>query len=256
MAVQVNETLYGRHAVLEALKAGRRRPQRVFLAEGAKRRGTIAEIIEMARQRRVPVQAVRRSELDKLGAINHQGVALEATAYPYVDLEDVLELAKARDEDPFLLILDHLQDPQNLGTLLRTAEAVGIHGVIIPNRRAAGITPAVSNASAGAVEHLRVARVTNLARAIAQLQQAGVWVVGLERVDQARSIDEADLTGPLALVVGSEGQGLSRLIRERCDWLVMLPMRGRVTSLNAAVAGSIVLYAAWRARELVSHPSA
>jgi 23S rRNA (guanosine2251-2'-O)-methyltransferase len=244
----VNETLYGRHAVLEALRAGRRRAWRVLLAEGAQERDTVAEIMDAARQRGVPVQRVRRGELDRLGTADHQGVALEVTPYPYVVLVDVLAAAEARGEPPFLLLLDRVQDPQNVGTLLRTAEAVGVAGVVIPERRAAGITPAVSNASAGAVEHLSVAQVTNLAQTIAELKQAGVWVVGLERTAGALPYDEADLTGPLALVVGSEGEGLSRLVRERCDWLVMLPMRGRVTSLNAAVAGSIVLYAAWRAR--------
>ncbi len=245
----MNETLYGRHAVLEALRAGRRRLWRAFVAEGVQIRGTIQEIVETAQQRHVPVQRVRRRELDRLGPVNHQGVALEASPYPYVPLEDILEQIQARQEPPFLLLLDHVQDPQNLGTLLRTAEAVGVHGIVIPKRRAAGITPAVSNASAGAVEHLQIAQVANLAQTIAELQEAGIWVAGLERAEGAIPYDTADLTGPLALVVGSEGEGLSRLIRKRCDWLVMLPMRGRVTSLNAAVAGSIVLYAAWRARE-------
>ncbi len=244
----MNETLYGRHAVLEALRAGRRRARRVFLAAGARERGTVVEIIDLARQRGIPVQRVRRSELDRLGVTDHQGVALEASLYPYVTLVDVLAAAESRGEPPFLLLLDHVQDPQNVGTLLRTAEAVGVHGVIIPERRAAGITPAVSNASAGAVEHLLVALETSLAQTIAELKQTGVWIVGLERTAGAVPYDEADLTGPLALVVGSEGKGLSRLVREHCDWLVMLPMRGQVTSLNAAVAGSIVLYAAWRAR--------
>ncbi len=244
----MNETLYGRHAVLEALRAGRRRARRVFLAEGAQERGTVAEIIDVARQRGLPVQRVRRSELDRLGTADHQGVALETSPYPYVTLADVLAAAESRGEPPFLLLLDHVQDPQNVGTLLRTAEAVGVHGVVIPERRAAGITPAVSNASAGAVEHLLVALETSLAQTIAELKQAGVWIVGLERTAGAVPYDEADLARPLALVVGSEGKGLSRLVRERCDWLVMLPMRGQVTSLNAAVAGSIVLYAAWRAR--------
>ncbi len=250
----MNETLYGRHAVLEALRAGRRRFQRLFLAEGVQIRGTVQEILAAAQQRHVPVQRVRRTELERLGLSHHQGVALEATPYPYVSLHAILDLARARREPPFLLLLDHLQDPQNFGTLLRTAEAVGLHGVLIPKRRAVGVTPAVSNASAGAVEHLYVARVSNLAQTIGELQREAIWVVGVERAPEAIPYDEADLTGPLALVVGSEGEGLSRLVRERCDWLTMLPMRGRVTSLNAAVAGSIVLYAAWRARARAMSP--
>ncbi len=245
----MNETLYGRHAVLEALRAGRRRALRLFLAEGIQERGTALEILEMAHQRGIPVQRVRRSELDRLGTADHQGVAMEATPFPYVELEDILAATAARGEPPLLLLLDHLQDPQNIGTLLRTAEAVGIHGVILPKRRSAGITPAVSNASAGAVEHLRVAQVTNLVQAIEKLKRAGMWIVGLERVAGAIPYDQADLSGPLALVVGSEGEGLSRLVREHCDWLVMLPMFGQISSLNAAIAGSIVLYAAVRARQ-------
>lgn len=245
------ETLYGRHAVLEALRAGRRRVLRLFLAEGVQERGPILEILAIAHQRGIPVQWVRRSELDRLGTTDHQGVAMEATPFPYVELGDILAAAPTRGELPFLLLLDHLQDPQNVGTLLRTAEAVGVHGVILPQRRSAGITPAVSNASAGAVEHLRVAQVTNLAQAIEKLKRSGIWVVGLERTAGAIPYDQADLSGPLALVVGSEGEGMSRLARERCDWLVMLPMFGRISSLNAAVAGSIVLYAAVRARQRV-----
>ncbi len=245
----MTEILYGRHPVLEALRAGRRRALRLFLAEGVQERGTALEILEIAHQRGIPVQRVRRHELDRLGTADHQGVAMEATPFPYVELEEVLNAASARGEPPFLLLLDHLQDPQNVGTLLRTAEAVGVHGVVLPQRRSAGITPAVSRASAGAVEHLRVARVTNLAQAIEKLKRAGVWVVGLERAANAIPYDQADLSGPLALVVGSEGEGMSRLVRERCDWLVKLPMFGRIQSLNAAVAGSIALYEVVRARQ-------
>ncbi|MCS7220617.1 MAG: 23S rRNA (guanosine(2251)-2'-O)-methyltransferase RlmB [Anaerolineae bacterium] len=245
----MNEILYGRHAVLEALRAKRRRALRLFLAEGVQERGTVLEILEIAHQRGIPVQRVRRGELDRLGTTDHQGVAMEATPFPYVELEDILTAAAARSELPFLLLLDHLQDPQNLGTLLRTAEAVGVHGVVLPERRAAGVTPAVSNVSAGAVEHLHVARVTNLVQTIEKLKRAGVWVIGLERTASAIPYDRADLSGPLALVVGSEGGGMSRLVREHCDWLVMLPMFGRINSLNAAVAGSIVLYTAVHARQ-------
>ena len=245
----MNEILFGRHSVLEALRAERRRAWRLFLAEGIQKHGTVSAILEVAHRRGIPVQWVHRSELERLGTADHQGVAMEATPFPYVELEEILAAAAARDELPLLLLLDHLQDPQNVGTLLRTAEAVGIHGVILPKRRAAGITPAVSKASAGAVEHLRVAQVTNLVQAIKKLKQAGVWIVGLERADDAIPYDRADLSGPLALVVGSEGEGLSRLVREHCDWLIMLPMFGRISSLNAAVAGSIVLYAAVRARQ-------
>ncbi|GAB4563402.1 MAG: 23S rRNA (guanosine(2251)-2'-O)-methyltransferase RlmB [Anaerolineae bacterium] len=249
MAIQVADTLYGRHAVLEALRAGRRKIRRLFIAQGVRERGAVQEILNIASRESIPVQRVQRTELDKLGAVNHQGVAAEASGYPYVTLAEILDAAKRSHRDPLVLILDHLQDPQNLGTLLRTAEAVGVAGVIIPDRRAASITPAVSNASAGAVEHLQITQVANLAQTIQVLKEEGFWVAGLERTEDAVPITQADFSGPLALVVGSEGKGMSRLVRERCDWLIMLPMAGRVTSLNAAVAGSVVLYLAWSARQ-------
>jgi 23S rRNA (guanosine2251-2'-O)-methyltransferase len=184
----------------------------------------------------------------RLHGLNHQGVILECSEYPYSDLDDMLSLAKSRNEMPFILLLDHLQDPQNLGTLLRTAEIVGIHGVIIPGRRAAEITPSVVNASSGAVEHLHIAVVTNLAQSIEKLQKHGVWVVGIEDDEKAQYYDQADLNMPLAVVLGSEGSGMARLTRERCDFMVKLPMHGQIQSLNVAVAGSVVLYHALHAR--------
>jgi 23S rRNA (guanosine2251-2'-O)-methyltransferase len=243
------ELLYGRNAVLEALRAGRRKATRLLIAEGVKDGGPVAELISLAKQRNIPLARPSRAELDrKLAATNHQGVALEAGPYPYARLDDVLAAARKAGEDPLLLILDHLQDPQNLGTLMRTAEVVGVHGVIIPERRAAEITPAVVNASSGAVEHLLVADVTNIAQTIADLKEASVWIAGLEDDPRAQDFDAVDLRGPLALVIGAEGPGLARLTRERCDFLLKLPMRGRLASLNAATAGSIVLYHAWRVR--------
>lgn len=173
---------------------------------------------------------------------------LETGPYPYVELDECLQAAADRREPALLLLLDHLQDPQNIGTLLRTAEAVGCHGVVIPGRRAAEITPAVVNASSGAVEHLRVAMVTNLAQTIEELQRTGIWVAGLEQDEAAKDIDTVDLDLPLALVIGAEGTGMARLVRERCDFLVRLPIVGQVGSLNAAVAGSIAIYHAWRQR--------
>jgi 23S rRNA (guanosine2251-2'-O)-methyltransferase len=165
-----------------------------------------------------------------------------------VELEACLGLAASRGQAPLLLLLDHLQDPQNIGTLLRTAEVVGVHGVALPGRRAAEITPAVVNASSGATEHLPIVLIGNLAQTIASLQKDGVWVVGLEDDENAQEFDSADLDMPLALVIGAEGPGLARLVRERCDFLVRLPMVGQIASLNAAVAGSIALYNAWRQR--------
>ena len=244
----MREILYGRNAVRESLRAGRRKHYKLMLAEGIRQTDTIGQIIFLAEQAGVPMSRTERRNLDRLGDVNHQGVALEASEYPYSVLDDLLDVAESRGEAPLLLLLDLLKDPQNVGSLLRACEAVGVHGIAIQRRRAVGITPSVINASAGAVEHLRVAQVTNLVDAIGRLKACDVWVAGLEAVRGAQQYDEADLTGPLALVVGSEGEGLRRLVRERCDFLVSLPMRGVVTSLNAAVAGSIVLYEALRQR--------
>jgi 23S rRNA (guanosine2251-2'-O)-methyltransferase len=242
------ETLYGRNAVREALRAARRRVRQIILAEGIRRSDTVVDILRLAEERGIAIHRVERRQLDELGDVNHQGVAADVDAYPYVGLDAILEGARSRDEPPLLLLLDCLQDPQNLGTLLRTAEAVAVHGVLIPDRRAAQITPAVSNASAGAVEHLLIGQVTNLVRAMEELQSQGVWVVGLEQAAQASDYRATDLNMPLALVIGSEGQGLRRLVRERCDLLIELPMRGDINSLNASVAGSIALYEAWQQR--------
>ncbi len=241
------EIIYGRNAILEALRAGR--PiWRILIAAGLPHKGSLARLIALAESRDVPVEEVERERLDKL-APGSQGVCAEVKPFSYASFDDMLAVSDEREEAPFLLLLDRIQDVENLGSLLRTAEAVGVHGVIIPERRAAPVTPAVHKASAGAVEHLLVARVRNIAQAIDALKEKGIWVIGLENVPEAKRYDEIDFTGPLALVVGSEGWGLRRLVRERCDLLTRLPMRGQIGSLNAAVAGSIVLYWAWQRRE-------
>lgn len=241
--------VYGRNAVREALRARRRKLRHLLIAEGVRENALIAEIMQLAQQANVGVTHVDRRRLDDLAdGANHQGVMLEAGAYPYADIDDMLRLAEARGEDPLLLLLDHLQDPQNIGTLLRTADVVGVHGVIMPERRAAGITPAVVNASAGAVEHLLIASVANLTQAIESLKERNVWVAGLEDDPRAQDFDNQRADLPLALVVGAEGPGLGRLVRERCDFLLRLPMTGHVASLNAATAGSIALYTLWRRR--------
>ncbi len=243
------EVLAGRQAVREALRAGRRRVARLLIAEGAEEGGTVGEIKALCRERGIPVVSVPRRTLDELAAaMPHQGVAAEVSPYPLVSLEALITRAAERGEPPLLLALDSVQDPQNVGSLLRTAEAVGVHGILIPQHRAAPITPAVSRASAGAVEHLLVAAVTNLRRALEDLKRQGLWIVGVEHHPHAQDYRTADLAGPLVLVVGSEGRGLGRLILEACDWLVFIPMRGQVSSLNVAVAGSLVLYEVWRRR--------
>lgn len=248
----MSELLAGRHAALEALRAGRRHFYRLWL-EGTERdrpQGIVAEIVALAEGRALPIRMLRGGVFDKLkeSGVNHQGVALETGDYPYTGLDNLLGRAR-QSQAPLFLLLDHLQDPQNLGTLIRTAEVMGVDGVVIPERRAAGITPAVSNASAGAVEHLPVAQVTNLNRTIEEFKEAGVWVAGLDMGEDALPLHKADLKGSMAFVVGSEGAGLSRLTREKCDFLIRLPMVGRIESLNAAVAGSIVLYAARQQRD-------
>jgi 23S rRNA (guanosine2251-2'-O)-methyltransferase len=221
----------------------------VVIAEGSCKHDALAEIVREAKARQLPVETTPRRWLDdQTHGANHQGVVLEAGGYPYIEVEDILALAAERGEPPMLLLLDLLQDVQNVGTLLRTAEAVGVQGAILQERRAAEITPAVVSASSGAVEHLLIAQVTNLAQTIDTLKKADVWIAGLDVGADATRYDQANLRGALGLVVGSEGSGLRRLVREKCDFIISLPMRGRVETLNAAIAGSIALYAAWQAR--------
>ena len=243
----MSEFLYGRHAILEALRA--QRPiEEILIARGVHSHGALSDVITLAKNTGVPVHGVSRDELDRL-ANNHQGIVARIPEFEYAEVDDLLAVALARGEPAFLLMLDSVQDPQNFGTLLRTAEAVGVHGVVIAERRAVGVTPAVVKASAGAVHHLKIARVTNLARTIDQLKRANIWVIGIENAPEAQDFSRADWNVPLALVLGSEGEGLGRLVRERCDFLVRLPMWGKVSSLNVAVAGSIVLYAAKMQRQ-------
>jgi 23S rRNA (guanosine2251-2'-O)-methyltransferase len=242
----MKEWITGRNPVYEVLRARRRQIFRLWVAKGAEEKGRLAEVVQLARARKCVVEWVARGQLDALDE-SHQGVGLETSAYSYSNLVDILDLAHSRQEPPFILILDVIQNPQNLGTLLRTAEALGVHGVLLPFRRAAGVTPAVVNASSGSSEHLLIAQM-NLAQAIATLKEAGTWVIGLEGSEEATPIEKARLDGPLALVVGSEGAGMRLLVRKSCDMLVRLDMIGQVESLNAAVAGSIALYLARQAR--------
>jgi 23S rRNA (guanosine2251-2'-O)-methyltransferase len=234
------EWLYGRQAVREVLRAERRPVLLLRIAKGAQEHGVLGEIVAMARRKGLRVEFVAREVLDRFGA-NHQGVALQAGEYPLVAFPEILEACEQAGPAALLLILDQIQDPQNLASLLRTAEAAQVTGVLLPFRRAAGVTAAVVNASAGAVEHLRIAQ-TNIAQAIGEIKRRGIWVAGLDASPAAHPLFDADLTGPLALVVGSEGEGLRPLVRTSCDVLYRLPMRGSISSLNAAVAGSIALY--------------
>ena len=242
----MREWISGRNPVYETLRAGRRDVFRLRVAEEAHQKGRLEEIIRLCVGKDVPVERLPRREAAILGE-GSQGVALEVSGYPYCGLEDILERAEERHEPPFLLILDALQDPQNLGTLLRTAEGVGVHGVLLPLRHTALVTPAVVHASSGASEHMLIAQ-ANLAQSIDWLKEDGLWVIGLERNAEAQPPEKLRLDGPIALVVGSEGSGMRSLVRTSCDLLMVLPMRGRVDSLNAAVAGSIALYLIRQAR--------
>jgi 23S rRNA (guanosine2251-2'-O)-methyltransferase len=241
--------IYGRWPVLETLRAGRRQFQQLLIAEGTEEKNIITEILSAAETRGILANRVPRRIVDDLATEgNHQGVVLRVGAYPYAEVEDILELARQRDEKPFVLLLDLLKDPQNVGVLLRVADAVGMHGVIVQVRRSVAVTPAVVAASSGAVEHLRVAQVTNLVNAMKKLQEVDVWLVGLDIGPNIRPLDQVDLNMSLGLVLGSEGEGLRRLVRETCDMLVTLPMRGAVESLNVATVGAVALYKAWEAR--------
>ena len=240
--------IFGRRVVGEALRAGRT-VRRVYLGSKPGPESPLAEIERLARRQHVPLQVLERRALDRLAGhqANHQNVVAEVLDYEYAEVDDLLAVAGARNEKPLLLALDQLQDPQNLGSLIRTAEACGVHGIILPRHRAVGVTPAVEKASAGAIAHLKVAEVPNLNRLAEDLKKQGIWVVGLDEEGDT-PLENVDATLPLCIVVGSEGKGISRLLREKCDLIVKLPMRGQVASLNAAVAGSIVLYDLFRRR--------
>lgn len=243
----MREIIYGRNAVRESLRAGRRHVHHVILAENLEPGAVIADILSLAQAAKKPVHRVSRKELDRFGS-SHQGVAMEVGSYPMVEVGAILARSVRLNEPPFILVLDHLEDPQNLGAILRTAEIVGVHGVIIPKRRAASVTPAVVNASAGAAEHVWIAEVSNLVQSLNRLKQENVWLAGVENMPAALAYNQADLTGAIAVVIGSEGKGMSRLVRETCDFLVRLPMRGQTESLNASVACALALYEVWRAR--------
>lgn len=246
----MRELIYGRNAVREVLRANRRQAYKLLVAEGVNERGALAESLALAETRHIPVERVARRRLDRISDA-HQGVAVEADPYPYINLEDILDVAVQRSEPPLILILDIIQNPQNLGTLLRSAEAMGVHGVILPQRRGVEVTLAVVNASSGASEHMHIARVVNIVRTMGELKQHDVWIAGLEHKG-ADSVDfwSADLSSALALVVGNESDGMRRLVRQTCDYLIRIPMRGHIESLNASIAASIVLYEVLRQRRI------
>lgn len=241
------EYLAGKHPVLEALKAGRSL-NKIFLSNQAQRH-LVQPIMDEAKARGVVVQQVDKRKLDQLVPdMQHQGVVAQAAAVAYAEVDDLLALAAERGEPPLIVLLDEVEDPHNLGSILRTADCTGVHGVIVPKRRSAGLTAVVAKTSAGAVEYVRVARVANLVQTMEKLKAAGLWIAGAD-VGAKDGFYETNLNGPLAIVIGNEGQGLSRLVKERCDFILSLPMVGQINSLNASVATGVILYEVVRQRQ-------
>lgn len=238
----------GRNAVIEALRAGRS-IDKIYIAKG-ETDASLGHIASKARQAGTVVVEADRRKLDAMSVTkNHQGVIALASVKKYVSIEDILQIARDRNEQPLIIVCDEISDPHNLGAIIRTAECTGAHGVIIPKRRSAGVTAVVSKTSAGAVEYLAVARVSNLTAALGELKKVGVWVYGAD-ADGESHIWQTDLTGPAALVIGSEGAGLSRLVLENCDFRVRIPMVGKISSLNASVSASVIMYEALRQRSM------
>ncbi len=242
------ELLYGRQPVRELLRAGRRRISILHVLSSAKSSPELDEIIKLAEARRIRMTLTDGMRLESLvGDVNHQGIVADVYPFRYVSYKKMLSDA-GQDKNALFLFLDHLEDPQNVGSLLRSAEAAGVAGVVIPAHRAVGITPAVVRASAGAAEHMSIAMVPNIVRCMKLLQERNVWFAGLEATEEATLISETDLTGAVGIVVGSEGKGMRRLTRETCDFVVKLPMCGSVSSLNAGVAGAIAMFEVLRQR--------
>lgn len=246
MMASETHVIVGRNPVLEALRAGRP-VERLLVAKGASG-AAIDEIVALARRSGLTVQFDDRRRLDRLAEGHvHQGVVAVAAPVPYVSVDEILALARRRGEEPLLLALDEVQDPHNLGSLLRSADGAGAHGIVVPRRRSAGLTMTVARTSAGAVEHVPVAQVSNLVQTLSDLKGRGMWVAGADTAGQ-REYWDADLSGPLVIVIGGEDKGLGRLVRRTCDFLVRIPMHGRINSLNAAVAGALLLFESSRQR--------
>lgn len=240
-----SDYIIGKNPVIEALKS-ERDINKILIAEGSQS-GQMQQVIGLAKESNVMVQFVPKKKIDQLSDGNHQGVIAQVAAYEYAEIEDLFAAAEKKNEAPFFLILDEIEDPHNLGSIMRTADASGAHGIIIPRRRAVGLTATVAKASTGAIEYIPVARVTNLARTIDELKEKGVWIAGTD-ASAKQDYRQIDGTLPLGLVIGSEGKGMGRLIRDKCDFLLSLPMVGRVTSLNASVAAALLMYEVHRKR--------
>ncbi|MBI9014433.1 MAG: 23S rRNA (guanosine(2251)-2'-O)-methyltransferase RlmB [Clostridiales bacterium] len=237
----------GRNPVLEAIQSGRD-INKLMVADGQKE-GSIKKIIAKAKEKGIVISYVDRQKINGLSqSDNHQGVIAFVAAYDYKELDDLLNEVQEKEEVPFFIILDEINDPHNLGSIMRTADAVGAHGIIIPKRRAVGLTPVVAKTSAGAIEYVPVCRVTNLARTIDTLKERNIWIAGADMTGEQTHF-QADFKGAIALVMGNEGQGLSRLVKEKCDFLVNIPMIGKVSSLNASVAASVIMYEIFKQRQ-------
>lgn len=240
------DMIIGRNPVMEAIKA--ERPINKILIAKGERKGSINQLISMAKEKRLVIQEVEHSFLNNMtDNANHQGVAALVSPFEYVEVDDILKIAAKSDRKPFILIADGVTDPHNLGALIRTAEALGVNGIIIPKRNSSAITSTVVKSSAGAVEYLPVARETNIVRCIEQLKKEGMWVIGAD-MDGKELLSKADFTVPIVLVVGGEDKGLGRLVKENCDIVVKIPMLGKISSLNASVAGAIMMYEVARQR--------
>lgn len=236
----MTEHIYGRRPVREALRAGRRSIMAIRLVDSVQRSEILDEILSTAESMEIPVESVERESLDR-EAEHHQGIAAKVGAYPYGILDELLQQFEELKPLPFVVVLDQIQDPRNFGAILRTAEAVGVHAVLIPSHRSSPVTHTVVSASAGASEHLLIIR-SNIVKAMQRLKEKGLWFAGLDNDPQAIALDDFQFEGALGLVIGSEGRGLRRLVRESCDFLVRIPMAGRIESLNASVAASIAMY--------------
>lgn len=242
-----SDLIIGRNAVMEALKSGRS-INKILLAKG-ERQGSIKEVIALAKDLKLVIQEVEMKKLDEMASgLRHQGVIAYVAPVEYVEIEDILEKAHELNQPPFIVLLDELEDPHNLGAILRTADAAGVHGVLIPKRRNCQLSATVAKTSAGAVEYVPVARIGNIAQTIKELKKQGLWVVGAD-MDGDKEYYNADLTGPMVLVVGSEGKGIGRLVKEQCDFIVKIPMAGKINSLNASVAASILMYESLKQRK-------
>jgi len=245
--VEREDRVEGKNSVFEAIRSGR--PLNKLFVEKDNQDVLILRIIAMAREKDIPIQYLERNKLDAISQTRaHQGVILEVAAREYVEVDDILKTAEEKGEKPFVLVLDGITDPNNLGSIIRSAECAGVHGIILPKRRSAALNATVAKVAAGALEYVNVARVTNLVQTLRSLKNEGLWVIGAD-MDGKTNFHDADLTGPVALVIGSEGEGLSRLVKNECDLMVKIPMKGKISSLNAGVAAGIMIFEILRQRE-------